>query len=168
MRNRTSEEPAALPSDDLESALVDLMQEQQHALFNFALAITHDNDVADDCCQHAFVRAYEQLKRGKAVNKAWLYTVTRNAAIDALRRRRHERPSMLLDNEAEKPGADTSSIRAALDQLAPGDREVLYLFVVDRFPAKDIAGMLGVRPEAVYMRISRARERLRKLYGDKR
>jgi RNA polymerase sigma-70 factor (ECF subfamily) len=48
--------------------------------------------------------------------------------------------------------------------MPPADRELLYLFNVDRFPTAEIAAMLGTSPGAVRVRLSRARDRFRSSY----
>jgi RNA polymerase sigma-70 factor, ECF subfamily len=154
------EAPASGSEGEIDTTLEDLVAQYTDALFRFALALTGDRDAAADCAQHAFVRAWEQIRRGRAVNRTWLYTVTRNAGIDYLRHRGRE--PVRVDDLAllEAPSVDTSSgdvtVRAAVARLAPTDREVLYLYVVDRFRTAEIASMLGITAEATRMRISRA------------
>lgn len=154
----------------MDDALSSLMREYGDALYNFALALTADPDVAADCTQHAFVRAYEQMRKGQQVNRSWLYKVARNAATDWFRHRQRTGAAVDAFREVAAPatGVDdrTSRLRAALNRLSPDEREVLYLFTVDGFRAAEIGTMLGINAGAVRMRIFRARERLRTLYGD--
>src|SRR5215203_5279976 len=63
----------------------------QPKVFGLALAVTHDPALADDVAQEAFLRAWRSAStydglRGSV--SAWLLTITRNAAIDAVRARR--------------------------------------------------------------------------------
>lgn len=148
--------------------LTSLMEERKAPLFNFLLALTHNPDLALECTQDTFVKAYEHLRRGKSVNASWLYTVARNRAIDEVRR--HGREGADMEKLDGVPGPEGNGkqarVRAALAELPPEDREILHLFIVDRFKTDEIASMLGVRPGAARMRISRARERCRLLYGE--
>jgi RNA polymerase sigma factor (sigma-70 family) len=63
----------------------------QPKVFGLALAVTRDAALADDVAQEAFLRAWRAAStydgmRGSVA--AWLLTITRNVAIDALRARR--------------------------------------------------------------------------------
>lgn len=63
----------------------------QAKVYGLALAVTHDATLADDVAQEAFVRAWRSAATYDAVRgtvTAWLLTITRNAAIDAVRSRR--------------------------------------------------------------------------------
>ena len=63
----------------------------QGAVFGMAVGITRDPALAEDVCQEVFVRAWGAAG-GYDVRRAsvltWLLTITRNAAIDAVRARR--------------------------------------------------------------------------------
>jgi RNA polymerase sigma-70 factor (ECF subfamily) len=59
-------------------------------------------------------------------------------------------------------------VRAALDQLAPQDREVLVLRFLEQLDISDTAGALGISESAVKSRQFRAIERLGKLLSDLR
>jgi RNA polymerase sigma-70 factor (ECF subfamily) len=57
-------------------------------------------------------------------------------------------------------------VRAALEQLAAHDREVLVLRHLEQLSTREIAAVLGITEGAVYTRHLRALERLRALLGD--
>jgi RNA polymerase sigma-70 factor (ECF subfamily) len=59
-------------------------------------------------------------------------------------------------------------VRAALDQLAPQDREVLVLRFLEQLDISDTAAALGISESAVKSRQFRAIERLGKLLSDLR
>lgn len=148
--------------------LVDLMNRYEQPLTNYLLVLLNDRDLVGDCAQDTFLRAYEHLARGRTINSQWLYKVARNRAIDQLRHRARTRTAPeMLDSIEGRDGGEvdrTAAVRMALGRLAPEDREILYLFVVDRFATAEIAVMLGIRPGAVRVRLSRARERFRVEY----
>jgi RNA polymerase sigma factor (sigma-70 family) len=153
----------------IDDQIEELMTHYGGALLRFLILLVGDRDVAEDCAQDTFIRAYDNLQKGKPVNVHWLYKVARNRALDELqhRRREHAPPEAVGELVAvqHSESARTAAARRALDQLSPSDREILYLFTVDRFKTADIATMLGIRPEAARVRLMRARQRFRLLYG---
>jgi RNA polymerase sigma-70 factor (ECF subfamily) len=148
--------------------LVELMNAYERPIYNFLLALLRDGDVALDCAQDTFLRAYENLRRGKPVNASWLYTVARNRAMDQFRRERKLQVDVdVLDQiPVHEPTERVLAVESVLAQLSPQDREVLYLFDVAGFKTDEIGAMIGVRGTAVRQRLSRARDRFRLLYGD--
>jgi RNA polymerase sigma-70 factor (ECF subfamily) len=149
--------------------LVALMNRYEQPLSGYLLVLLADRDAVRDCAQETFLRAYEHLKKGRTVNSQWLYKVSRNQAVDHLRHRRRvvTQPEMLENIESASVGeepARITEVRSTLARLSPDDREILYLFVVDRFGTAQIASMLGARPGAIRVRLTRARERFRAIY----
>jgi RNA polymerase sigma-70 factor (ECF subfamily) len=158
------------PSEDaisIDDQLVRLIDEHERAIYNFLLALVRDTDVALDCAQDTFVRAYENLRKGKPVNAPWLYKVARNRAMDEFRRKKRIQPEDdILDTiPVHEPTERNLVVREAFARLSPSDREVLYLFDVAGFKTDEIGTMLGVRGTAIRQRLSRARERFRQAYG---
>jgi RNA polymerase sigma-70 factor (ECF subfamily) len=147
-----------------------LMQRYKDSLYSYVLTLTRSSQIALDCTQEVFLRAQQNLERGKPVNARWLHTVARNLAVDELRRHQHEGPDIeLLEDWAahdDSPSKRILEARRALAQMSPDEREILHLFVIDRFRSAEIADMLGASAAAVRMRISRARQHFRQLYGD--
>jgi RNA polymerase sigma-70 factor, ECF subfamily len=155
---------------DLRVRLTELMDRYEQPLFNYLRVLLDDGEAALDCTQDAFLRAYENLARGKPVNATWLYRVSRNRAMDVGRLRaklREERldedAPMAIEWSLPLPDAE---VRRALAQLSATDRELLYLAHVDRFRAREIARLLRTREGAVRMRLLRAHQRFIAAYGD--
>lgn len=74
----------------------------QGKVYGLALSIARDPAVAEDVAQEVFVRAWRSAATynpGRASMSTWLLTITRNAAIDAVRARRTTpvSPQMLED-----------------------------------------------------------------------
>jgi RNA polymerase sigma-70 factor (ECF subfamily) len=57
-------------------------------------------------------------------------------------------------------------VRALLERLAAGDREVLVLRFLERLSTDEAAAVLGISPGAIRLRLMRALERLRQYLGD--
>jgi RNA polymerase sigma-70 factor, ECF subfamily len=159
------------PVDEIErdpqAELITLIRMHEVTLYRYLVAFTGDRELALDCVQDTFTRAYEQLQRGKSVNTQWLYTVGRNRGIDELRRRKREGldPAALGElHAAPTSDEDMVSLQSAFRALSPDDRAVLSLAAIEGLSGEEVAARLGIRPGAVRMRLLRARERFRRLY----
>jgi hypothetical protein len=89
-------EAAPTREGEADAELVRLMNRYERSLYRFLYVLTGSQDVAMDCAQDAFVRAYDNLRRGRPVNAKWLYTVGRNRAMDEFRRKGHEAGNLEL------------------------------------------------------------------------
>jgi RNA polymerase sigma-70 factor, ECF subfamily len=157
--------PATLPPDE---QLRRLMDQSEAPIYRFLLSLVHDSDVAQDCSQDVFLRAYEALADGKPVTTSWLFTVARNRAMDEFRRRRRVQPDLdALTREATHDATDNRILaEEIMAQLPPLDRDVLYLFAVAGFTTDEIGQIIGTRGAAVRQRLYRARERVRSPWGE--
>lgn len=92
---------AGLALGDEQAALA-FVRRFQDAVFGLALSVTRDRALAEDVSQEVFVRAWRAAgnydpRRASALT--WLLTITRNAAIDAVRARR---PTPVLAETLER------------------------------------------------------------------
>jgi RNA polymerase sigma-70 factor (ECF subfamily) len=143
------------------------MGEHERSLQSFARFLLRDVDLALDCVQETFLRAYESLDRGRTVNKHWLFVVARSRAMDEFRRRRlHARHASQLAPPIEGVIETSMTVRQTMDRLTPQHREVLYLFAVAGFTSDEIARLLRITGPAVRQRLYRARQQFRRAYGD--
>src|SRR4051812_32748671 len=109
-----------------------LLDEHGAALALFASQWT---DAADDCVQEALVELARQPHEPERV-VAWLYRVVKNRALNAARgahrRREHETRAIaerfVAAQQATSHNRDELlAVISALDQLEPGDRELVVL-----------------------------------------
>jgi RNA polymerase sigma factor (sigma-70 family) len=127
----------------------------QGSVFGLALSITRDRSLAEDVAQDVFVRAWRAAATydpGRASMTTWLLTITRNAAIDAVRARRTTpvSPHVLEDvlqqtlvdpDPAEMATARTDSVRA-LRRLAehhPKQARAVVLAVITGCTAAEVS-----------------------------
>jgi len=149
---------------------------QRHSREVWALAYARwmNADTAMDICQEAFLRLWKQWETGEEIAnpRAWLLRVARNLAEDyaksAFRRNGTQSPQTMNDVRANaRQPLDSlereetfASIREELEQLPEGDREILTLRYALEYDTNTIAEMLDIKPTAIHMRLSRARQRL--------
>jgi uncharacterized protein (TIGR03435 family) len=103
----------------------------------------------------------------------WLYRTTRYAAADALkiRRRREQREqeaymrSTLNDPDPAVWQQIAPLLEDGMDSLSERDRNAVVLRFFDGNSLNDVAGLLGVSEDAAKKRVTRALEKLRKLFA---
>jgi len=155
----------------------------QDALYNTALRILNDEDLAADATQDAFLNAFRSINafRGGSF-KAWLLRTVTNACYDELRRR-GRRPTVPLepatddDEEMESPRwlADPSltpeqqteadelehAIQHCLESLPTDFRTVVVLADIQGMDYSEVALVIHKPLGTIKSRLARARLRLR-------
>jgi RNA polymerase sigma-70 factor (ECF subfamily) len=127
----------------------------------------HDPTRAEELAQEVFAAAAKDLPdeaEGGPPALAWLYTVARRRFADEARRRGRERRLIgLLKTEraAEYGPRLTSDLRAALERLPNGQREIVVLKLLRGLSFAEIGSELGLSEAAAKMRFVRALRELR-------
>jgi RNA polymerase sigma-70 factor (ECF subfamily) len=147
-------------------AFVQLVRLHQAGVRAFAHGLLGDRTLAEDVAQEAFLRAWRGLStfRGDAAFGTWLYTITRRAALDEVRRPAlrtvpvHE-AATLADWRVGDPVL-RGDIERALEALEPAQREAFLLVAVLGLSYQEVGEMTGCPPGTVASRVFRARTRL--------
>ena len=128
----------------------------------------------DDVVQEALLRAFRGLGRfrGDSTLKTWLVRITRNAALDEVRRR-NRRPAHALDDAEQAAGPDPiepvaarHELAAALAALPPDQRAVVVLVDIEGVDYDAAARRLDVPKGTVASRLHRAHATLRRALAD--
>lgn len=120
-----------------EQAAVAFVRRFQDAVYGLALSVTREPGLAEDVSQEVFVRAWRaagnyDARRASALT--WLLTITRNAAIDAVRARR---PVPVLADTLERLLDVTLRAHTGADLDAEGtERQALIALESDRALAR--------------------------------
>ena len=122
---------------------------------------------ADDCFQNTFLKLYTNPPefREEEHIKAWLLRVAINECKNFIRDNRKTVPLDSVPPVAQPNSDDFRDISWALMRLEPEYREVLYLYYVEQYKVKEIAGILDKNPNTVKTMLSRGRKKLKKIYG---
>jgi RNA polymerase sigma-70 factor (ECF subfamily) len=166
---------ARVQADDDEAFRL-LYERHASAAFGVALAVTRTRRLAEEAVQDAFLtvwrsRAAYEAARGSVA--AWLLTITRSRALDALRRvSRHDRPwEPLDDHDVADPrveslddqaarGEDHRAIRAAITALPSEQATALALAYYGDLSHAEIAAHLDLPLGTVKGRIRLGLRRL--------
>lgn len=184
--NNDAELVQAFRSGD-EAALGELIERHRDRLYAYLRRLAGDDAGAEDMFQDTWVKVARNMGAYREENRfsAWLFSVARNTAMDALRRRRPGSVSLDAAPEDGRPLAETigsaepgpeasyeasesrRAIDGALAELSPEQREVFLLRHYSGMSFKEIADALGVPIGTVLARASRAAAKLRdKLAGE--
>ncbi|MGD2120703.1 MAG: RNA polymerase sigma-70 factor [Gemmatimonadota bacterium] len=160
------------------SSLRELLKRHLPALRRYAERILGGSGDPEDAVQEAFVRLWTHRERwnGGASVRSLLFTITRNAALDELRRRRRE--VALQDESLFSPGPETplplrrlqeEELREAADEaiagLPPRRREIFLLVREGGLTYREVAEVLGLSPQTVANLMSLALRNLRASLG---
>ena len=145
-------------------------------LYSYCRSILREPADAADAVQDTFLVATAKLRdlRDRARLRSWLYAVARN---ECLRRLRAGTALSALEEAADIP-AETAEVgvaieraevlqlvRAAIDGLNPGERDVIELSLIQELDADELADALGVSRNHAHALLSRARGQLERSLG---
>src|SRR6266481_1508804 len=159
--------------------------------YRLAQLLTGNACDAEDVVQDAALRAFRGIKTFGAVNaRAWSLTIVRNTAYSWLMKNRPKAVvftddlSVTEQRELEHEGpygarietpeeialfkADATDVQHALAQLPPHFREVIVLREINQLNYRDIAEVTNVPIGTVMSRLSRGRQLLIALLGDRK
>jgi RNA polymerase sigma-70 factor (ECF subfamily) len=167
-----AESPAGLPHPDLVAAIPRLRR--------YARVLTGDPTRADDLVQDTLARAWEKRRLWQVGTdlRAWLFTIMHNVHVNQFALRRHEALHDSLD--ADTTGAawqlpvrpnqlervELLEVIREMGRLPVEQREVLLLAAVEELRYEEIATLLSIPIGTVMSRLSRARDRLKRLLAE--
>jgi RNA polymerase sigma factor (sigma-70 family) len=145
-------------------------------LYSYCRTMLREPADAADAVQDTFLVATAKLRdlRDPAKLRPWLYAVARNECV---RRLRAGTVHSALEEAGDVPtqaseiGAATERaelaelVRAAIDGLNPGERDVIELSLVAELDGDELAEALGVTRNHAHALVSRARSQLERSLG---
>lgn len=155
--------------------LSSLYSEIGSQLIRYAVSFTKQTHSAEDIVSETFLRATEHcIVKGNIPSRAWFYKVTRNIAIDWIRRKRGEdygEIPEIVDNSKEvnpcqslEHRENVENIRNAIDHLPETYKSILILREYSGLSYLEIAGVMGVSVDNVKVLLYRAKQKLKEIY----
>jgi RNA polymerase sigma-70 factor (ECF subfamily) len=145
-------------------------------VYAYVATLLRDRTAAEDVTSQAFERAFSKSKSYDAARgseRAWLFGIARNAALDELRKRKRSAHLAGDPRDAsEQPDDDAdralrrAAVRAAVAALEPRDRELIALKFHAGLDNAEIAAVLGVSVTNAGTRLHRALTKLREILDD--
>jgi RNA polymerase sigma-70 factor (ECF subfamily) len=149
-----------------------LAERVQSKVRGWAESFTQDADDADDVTQDVLILVHRRLPQfeGKSRFSTWLYTITRNVALDRRRRtKRRERKLETMDapvdtvemRHAFDEDTLSSLVLRYFDELPARQREVFELSDIQGLSAPEVAERLGMKAVTVRANLFKARRTIR-------
>lgn len=145
-----------------ERALNVLVDRYLKDVYNFAFRLTNDKQAAEDIAQESFIKAWKHMRRYRegANFKTWIFSITRNTAIDWLRQKKELVLSSFENEEGDNTllatiqdqnplpdelvarAEDARFVEGLLEDLNPHYREVLMLRYSSNLTFEEIGDIL--------------------------
>lgn len=144
-----------------------IVERYSASLYRLAYSFLGSRQDAEDVLQEVFFKFLRKrpdfAEEGQL--RAWLRTVTANQCRDILRSPWRRRTLPLEEAASWPEPAPDPDVEAALHQLKPKDRAIVYLFYFEQCSSAEIARTLHMTDAAVRSRLTRARQTLKTLLG---
>ncbi len=148
-----------------------LYRSSRDDVYAYVATLLRDHAAAEDITALAFERAYRRRRtfdRRRGEERAWLFGIARNAALDELRRRRRL-ATLVTEPESSQTVADEAdvalrrtAVRRALARLSGREREIIALKFHAGLTNAQLARVLGVSESNAGTMLHRAMQKLRK------
>ena len=176
-RINPGEGPIRMPADDAIIALIQagrageafeqLVPAYRRRVFGLAFSLLRDRGAAEDVAQEVFVKLWQALPRydGRAQLSTWIYAITRNSSISALRKRRRalslSDPAVFGEVESRGASAAAEPSDGALWRevaiLPDKQRQAITLYYQEERTVEEVAAMMGLPVNTVKTHLHRAR-----------
>jgi len=169
-----------------------LVERYQRKIYAVALGMVKDREEALDISQEAFVKVYKYLDhfKGDSSFYTWLYRITVNISIDALRKKQPLRGEQVELDEAVKMDTAEANIGAlgsrlgtnpqksalrkelaekiqqALETVPEKHRAILLLREVEGMSYEDLSRTLKIPKGTVMSRLFHARTKVQKILSE--
>lgn len=152
-----------------------LVRQYKGLVFTLAMQMLRQKEEAEEVAQDAFVKAYRNLGsfKGDAKFSTWLYKITYNACLDALKKRGRRASEVEIDEITahEVKTMDTALdvlmqkereelIKDALSELAYENSVLLTLFYFEELSLKEISKIMGKSVNVLKVKLFRSRKQL--------
>jgi RNA polymerase sigma-70 factor, ECF subfamily len=146
-----------------------LYRSSRDDVYAYVASVLRDEGLAEDVTALAFERAFRRRalfdsRRGS--ERAWLFGIARNAALDELRHRKRQRAA-IVDEPEPAPAVDDAVLgravlQSAMASLTPRERELIAMKFHAGLSNQEIARVLGLSESNAGTLLHRAITKLRK------
>ncbi|MDD2304574.1 MAG: RNA polymerase sigma factor [Prolixibacteraceae bacterium] len=152
-----------------------LVEKYQKLVYTLALKLLKKPEEAEEMAQDTFIKAFQKLDsyEGKSKFSTWLYSITYNACISELRKRRIEFKSLddrqISDQDEQKmhdyyretkKEDQEKYLNLALAKLPEDDQVLVTLYYYENQSMDEISQITGLTVSNIKVKIHRARKRM--------
>ena len=165
-----------------------IVQEQKKELFgvlfnryfliikNRCYGFVKNKSTAEELANDILSKAFEKIDgfKGKSSFSSWLYSISYNAIIDFLRKKKqvhypnwnmeNELPEIIDESDTDIAELSYEKLMEVLEKIHPEEKALLLMKYQHELPAREIAAALSISEDAVKMRLKRARARVVYIY----
>jgi RNA polymerase sigma-70 factor (ECF subfamily) len=162
--NRTDEQLVKDYLDGDKNVFTEIVDRYLKSIYNFSYRLIGNEKEAEDVSQEVFLKVWKNIKKFDTEKsfKTWIFSITRNASIDYLRKRRDVLLSV-FDNENgtnfiedslidEEPKADEifslaqnkKQIEVTMNELSIIQKEIIILKYVNEMSLSEIANIMNM------------------------
>jgi RNA polymerase sigma factor (sigma-70 family) len=152
-----------------------LIEKYQKLVYTLALKLLKKPEEAEEMAQDTFIKAFQKLDsyEGKSKFSTWLYSITYNACISELRKRRIEFKSLddrqISDQDEQKmhdyyretkKEDQEKYLNLALEKLPEDDQVLVTLYYYESQSMDEISQITGLTVSNIKVKIHRARKKM--------
>jgi RNA polymerase sigma-70 factor (ECF subfamily) len=157
-----------------------LMNRYREQAMALALNILANYQDAEDACQEAFLKAFQNLGGFDLERnfKSWFYTLLSHLCLDQIRKRSrfHHFIGRFQSQDrvtAAVPAASNPSLPPYLElkllsRLRPKERTAIFLWSQEGYSGAEIAAVLGCSQKTAHVHLFRARTRLKAILKEEK
>ncbi len=130
-----------------------------------------DEPFSKDLAQETFLKIWQHLDsfRNESAIETWIYRITVNTCLAALRKEKKKRSSIKLENVQISDETSNSAnkermlsqLYACINKLTVSNKAIILL-ELEGLPQQEIATIMGLKHEAIRTRIHRIKNQLTK------
>lgn len=180
MHDAADEDIAVLVQQGSAESFGELMRRYESKLTRYGATYLSSPETVTDLVQDVFIKTYQNMQSFDRTQRfsPWIYRIAHNVFVNELRQRQRRAvtlPGMdtffsnIMAPEKADDMAESSLIRTMLDRglelLPPAQREVLVLYYLEELSYKEISDILAVPVNTVGVRLTRAKQALKKAYA---
>ena len=148
-----------------ESSFQQLYEEFAKRVFRYALTLLQDQHLAEEVVQETMITVWSKASTysGGSRVSTWIFGIARHKAYDILRSEKKGARTtggpIIIDDPA--PAVEREErVLAAINDLPPDQREIVFLTFYENLPYKTIANLLEIPEGTVKSRMYHAKKKL--------
>lgn len=141
-------------------------------MYRMALYTLGDPQDAEDMVAETFLEAWKGIHNLRETDRfrQWMLRILSVRCKRRVARYIQEKGNIDIDDYLEEGVPDTggprAEVRDAMARLAPDERQIVLLSVLEGYTMREIAGMLGLPQGTVSSKLHRTLKKLRQMLGD--